>query len=287
MESSSGRSDPEEVCPICLEPPKREAYLDHCFHSFCYHCIVQWSKFVKKKSYQEEPSIKCPLCKAENLSIVHSFDGESFLRFYFNGDSRNSFFTSSHGYRLQCYSCELDDIHETPLWSQTRESSYYSFKNVRLISHLYRGIMLFIQEEDVGIIVHHVHGVIEAFFRSNKGDNTTLNPEKRREMFRALLIDAAWPFLHARTERFADELELFLASGLNIDAYDEVYMHHLENYSSSEASGHVAPIAEKMQEARLRWSASVSETRMKEITLDDGCCGLEQALIDPWIVSSS
>ncbi|KAK8949908.1 hypothetical protein KSP40_PGU013770 [Platanthera guangdongensis] len=73
---------------------------------------------------------------------------------------------------------------------------------------------------------------------SNKGDNTTLNPEKRREMFRALLIDAAWPFLHARTERFADELELFLASGLNIDAYDEVYMHHLENYSSSEASGH-------------------------------------------------
>lgn len=100
-----------------------------------------------------------------------------------------------------------------------------------------REIQTLLKEEDVGIIVHHVHGVVEASLRSNKGDNVMLNPEKRREKFRSQLINAARPFLRARAERFADELELFLASGLNIDAYDEVCMHHLESYSSSEASG--------------------------------------------------
>lgn len=35
------------------------------------------------------------------------------------------------------------------------------------------------------------------------------------------------PFLAARTNRFVDELELFLASGLNIEAYDNVYMQQL------------------------------------------------------------
>lgn len=35
------------------------------------------------------------------------------------------------------------------------------------------------------------------------------------------------PFITGRTERFIEELELFVASGLNMDAFDEVYIKHL------------------------------------------------------------
>lgn len=52
-------------------------------------------------------------------------------------------------------------------------------------------------------------------------------PETKRQEFVALVSDAARPFLGARTDRFVKELELFLASGLNIEAYDAVYMQRL------------------------------------------------------------
>lgn len=52
-------------------------------------------------------------------------------------------------------------------------------------------------------------------------------PEQKREEFRSLLSDAARPFLLGHTQRFFDELELFLASGLNIEAYDKVCKQRL------------------------------------------------------------
>ncbi|CAI5478589.1 unnamed protein product [Closterium sp. Yama58-4] len=32
----------ESVCPICLDEPHDEAFLEPCFHSFCFACIVRW-----------------------------------------------------------------------------------------------------------------------------------------------------------------------------------------------------------------------------------------------------
>lgn len=48
-----------------------------------------------------------------------------------------------------------------------------------------------------------------------------------QEEFRAAVSGAVRPFLTGRTERFVNELELFLASGLNIDAFDKIYIKHL------------------------------------------------------------
>lgn len=56
---------------------------------------------------------------------------------------------------------------------------------------------------------------------------TSVSIEKAREEFRAAVSDAVRPFLTGRTERFTEELELFVASGLNMDAFDEVYIKHL------------------------------------------------------------
>ncbi|XVF41969.1 hypothetical protein PTKIN_Ptkin01aG0322800 [Pterospermum kingtungense] len=60
---------------------------------------------------------------------------------------------------------------------------------------------------------------------------TTYPPKKtaeaKQEDFRIAVSDAAKPSLLARTERFVNELELFLASGLNVEAYDAIYMQRL------------------------------------------------------------
>ena len=55
----------------------------------------------------------------------------------------------------------------------------------------------------------------------------TITPERKQEEFKASVSDAARPFLTGRTDRFVNEVELFLASGLNIEAYDEVYLQQL------------------------------------------------------------
>lgn len=52
-------------------------------------------------------------------------------------------------------------------------------------------------------------------------------PEAKQGEFKTLVSNAARPFLAARTERFVNELEMFLASSFNIQAYDEVYMQQL------------------------------------------------------------
>ena len=39
--------------------------------------------------------------------------------------------------------------------------------------------------------------------------------------------EASRPFLAARTDRFVYEIQLFLASGMNIEAYDAAYIQRL------------------------------------------------------------
>lgn len=71
--------------------------------------------------------------------------------------------------------------------------------------------------------MHHIHGVIESFLRRLDPKRSTYTPQQNQEEFKAIVADAARPFLTARTERFVVEVELFLASGFTVEAYDEAY----------------------------------------------------------------
>ncbi|KAH7970801.1 hypothetical protein HPB49_015684 [Dermacentor silvarum] len=55
-------SSPEQSCAICLGPPENKSFTDSCFHTFCFSCLLEWSK-VKAE---------CPLCKQRFKSIVHN-----------------------------------------------------------------------------------------------------------------------------------------------------------------------------------------------------------------------
>jgi hypothetical protein len=60
-------------------------------------------------------------------------------------------------------------------------------------------------------------------------------PEETREEFRSLLSDTARPFLLGRTARFVAEVELFLISQRNIDAYSRARVQRF-----TESASHVA-----------------------------------------------
>ncbi|KAK3006125.1 hypothetical protein RJ639_015504 [Escallonia herrerae] len=205
--ASSSEPDP---CPICLGPFLQESYLDRCFHKFCYNCILHWTKVVSGKHSHHATSVKCPLCKR-----------------YVNQDIGNSvFFSRAHKYRLQCYYIKPGTLSGKFNVSRYWKSYKYLQPNRWLYSWLKREIQALIQEEDVDIVVHHILGVTDSF-RRNTQKFPRSSPETKQEEFKALVSKAAKPFLTGRTDQFLDEMELFLASGLNIEAYDRVYIQHL------------------------------------------------------------
>nr|CAN77022.1 hypothetical protein VITISV_015333 [Vitis vinifera] len=164
----------------------------------------------------------------ENFSIVHGYDGSSFQQHYINQDFGKSFsFSKAHKYRLQCYYTEPGVLNDKFNVSRYWKFHKYRQPNQWLQAWLRREIQALIQEEDVDIIVHHILGVLDSVIKRTEQKGQTITPERKQEEFKASVSDAARPFLTGRTDRFVNEVELFLASGLNIEAYDEVYLQQL------------------------------------------------------------
>ncbi|XP_050885585.1 uncharacterized protein LOC127091089 isoform X2 [Lathyrus oleraceus] len=225
MEDESATNSHDSICPICLGPLTQESYLDHCLHRFCFNCILRWTNIVSSKHQTPPSSVKCPLY---NFSIIYGLDGTSFQRHYINTNLQDCFVLSkAHRYRLQCYYTQqgfLEDIFNVSLYWKSRK---YNQPNNWLQTWLTREIQALTQEEDVDIIVHHISGVVKPLWTSKEQKLHTKEPEKKQEEFMMSVSEAARPFLGARTDRFVYEIQLFLASGLNIEAYDAVYIQRL------------------------------------------------------------
>ncbi|KAM7477952.1 hypothetical protein LguiA_026165 [Lonicera macranthoides] len=230
----------------CLAP--FEALGGLCF-KFCFKCILHWTNVVSSKNSRPAASVKCPLCKTDNFSIGHDCDGSSFQKYYINQDSRNSvFFSKVHKYRLQCYYIKSGILIGVFNVSRYWKSRKYLQPNRWLLSWLKREIQALIQEEDVDIIAHHIHGVIDSM-RRNEQKYQAKSPKTmtKQEEFEGLVTEAARPFLGGRTDQFVEEVELFMASGLTIEAYDKVYLHHLGWKIPEELPGDEADEEEKQE----------------------------------------
>ncbi|KAF4361225.1 hypothetical protein G4B88_000623 [Cannabis sativa] len=208
----SRTSEESNPCAICLGPIIQESFLDKCFHKFCYNCIMQWTKVVSGKHSLKLASVKCPLCKIHFLIHVFLYSALSYQKLTstdYSVITPNQVFDSTH----PCV--KLLEI--TQVSSSKPLAPYLVEKEIQTL----------MQEEDVGIVVHHICGVIDSFQTKSKQQPKRNKPEAKSEEFRSLISDAARPFLAARTDLFVSEVELFLASGLNIEAYDAVYKQRL------------------------------------------------------------
>ncbi|XP_064479396.1 E3 ubiquitin-protein ligase Topors-like isoform X2 [Ornithodoros turicata] len=77
---SRDTASPENSCAICLSSPENKSFTDSCFHTFCFSCLLEWSK-VKAE---------CPLCKQRFKSIVHNVRSfEDYDRYFVNNVVNN------------------------------------------------------------------------------------------------------------------------------------------------------------------------------------------------------
>ena len=62
-EPAAGASAAEDRCPICLEDYKNKAFVDACFHAFCFNCICRSA---------DVGGARCPMCKTGFKVVVHN-----------------------------------------------------------------------------------------------------------------------------------------------------------------------------------------------------------------------
>ncbi|XP_009383857.2 uncharacterized protein LOC103971540 isoform X2 [Musa acuminata AAA Group] len=140
---------PPPPCSICLEPIDQEAYLDRCFHAFCYRCISQWIRYVDSKHVQSVTSVKCPLCKIENFSIVHDFNGKSFQRHYVNQDFGKRHLSDAHDFRMKFYVSQIDHANDMFNVEQYWKRHKYFQKNIWIQDWLKREVQTLTQANKI------------------------------------------------------------------------------------------------------------------------------------------
>ncbi|GAQ86542.1 Zinc finger RING-type domain containing protein [Klebsormidium nitens] len=149
------------VCPICLQPVDGEAYLDPCFHRFCFSCILQWSEMGVRSGV---PPF-CPVCKGPFFTIIHDFRGTQFKRYEVLGGTSSVRFQLSekHVLRRAVYEKGAEAS------AQYRASGGKAFAGGKrggtsrrwLRCWVRRELQALLEEEDVEMVALHIVGSVE------------------------------------------------------------------------------------------------------------------------------
>lgn len=105
-------SSPDSKCPICLDSFENVAYLNRCYHRFCFRCVQEWSK----------NKAECPLCKQPFRSIIHSMRSDDDFQEYIVRPSENRSFASPDGRRFR-YRTTLTRERHTSSFTRRNSSS--------------------------------------------------------------------------------------------------------------------------------------------------------------------
>ncbi|XP_053151806.1 E3 ubiquitin-protein ligase Topors isoform X2 [Hemicordylus capensis] len=105
-------ASPDSKCPICLDKFENVAYLDSCWHRFCFRCVQEWSK----------NKAECPLCKQPFQSILHSMRSEDHYEIYIVRPSEADAFANPHGRRFR-YRTTLTRERRTSIYPRRTSSS--------------------------------------------------------------------------------------------------------------------------------------------------------------------
>ncbi|XP_003388691.2 PREDICTED: E3 ubiquitin-protein ligase Topors-like [Amphimedon queenslandica] len=237
-EVAAAASSYELKCPICLEDYDNKAFVNVCFHAFCYVCIVQWS----------EVSNKCPMCKVSFKSLIYDVKTESNYKTHIissssrRQDSREVSINEARRFR---YRTTVLPGERQPLESQRhrlQQSRKPATEERRRT--VYQAGMRALPFTTEGKKVR-IRNISASFFKSNpaavhrllpwlsRDIKATLGEEHVEFMIQLILsiidkinidsdefIEHLRPFFHHRTEHFVHEFISFAKSPLDMMAYD-------------------------------------------------------------------
>ena len=242
-------ASPDSKCPICLDRFVNVAYLNHCLHKFCFHCIQEWSK----------SKAECPLCKQPFLSIFHTVRADDDFEEYVLSPSlpQRTLPPPDNG-------IVFEDSASQPVWQSHAEIQEMIRRLALQRQASAEGrYTLQIQEEDMitfrralyrtGLRVRSIQDggryrdISAEFFRLNPACLYRLGPWLRRELMvlfgahsclvsvmqhvilsnltrcdleSQVFADRLKPFLLNRTEHFLHEFVTFARCPFNMEAYD-------------------------------------------------------------------
>ena len=234
--SSSRSGTPDSDCSICLGKVNNKAFTDACFHTFCFVCLLEWSKI----------KATCPLCKTTFKSIIHNVvSNDVYDQYHLKPTDNGSFGSDRRGRRFR-YSTTMTEEHRSELtWRRNRalrrryQSSYQihiqaaSEERRRLI---YRANLW---ARHMGSNPYTLYRDISTdFFSRNPAITHRLVPWLRRDLgvlftgedhvtFMTQYILSLLPNVHLQTEEFHEQLRPFLYG------QTEHFIHELVSFARS------------------------------------------------------
>jgi len=264
------RKSPDLSCSICLSAVENRAFTDACYHTFCFECLVEWSRV----------RAVCPLCKKSFHSIIHSFRSyddyklyhvpKSYMSNSINMPSPNNS-TSSHFARVGRLMSGANAAAMPPL----NDGDPMLALRRRLYSHSDEMQLRGLLSSD-GVVISPPHQVSPAMFDCYPVMLERVRPWVLRDI--AVIIDNGevsaiadivlgllrnfpitsedfyerlFPYLGLHTRRFLHELDAFARSPFDMTTYDaravystganlETFLpfptEHVEDISSSDDS---------------------------------------------------
>lgn len=176
-------------CPVCLDSFQNKAFVDPCFHSFCFLCILQWMEITPL----------CPLCKTSIVAILHNLKSiQNYDILHFNEENDGFCLTKEQEKRKLVYSLKLESEplhvrHENPL-------TPHRLEKIKL--WINRELQAILKEEDVSLVSSFIFSLIQS----------SSSPEVLKEQLEQYLFDDTPVFIHEMTN--------FLHSGLSIEGFD-------------------------------------------------------------------
>ncbi|CAH3190405.1 unnamed protein product [Porites evermanni] len=238
--TTSGRTSPKDItCSVCLSEYENKAFVDKCFHAFCYFCILQWSEIVQT----------CPLCKSSFTSIIHSVKSmDNYQQHYLSKPEVNS--TAIHhqsqgdGRRFR-YRTTLADGSQHQQQTHRRQQGVndaWAQREQRRQAHLSL-------QRNRGVIARERRRTIYSGNLWVQGVTQTGRPRQRDickhfvncnfyvvffprvELTSEDFCNQLRPFLFDKTEHFIHEFISFARSPFDITAYDERAQYSWPNES--------------------------------------------------------
>eukprot|EP00158_Paraphelidium_tribonemae_P000198 Partr_v1_DN19343_c0_g1_i1_m57757 putative topoisomerase I binding, arginine serine-rich, E3 ubiquitin protein ligase len=235
-------------CPICLGEFNRRSLIQNCHHSFCFSCIVEWSRV----------SSQCPLCKGEMGIIIHGFEVDRLEKYQLEPPAANSDTSESTAFTQRQILITTEDYYRStrhlaiPRRSRAnrRSTSPVRPAEQQHLDAMQRRRDIYAQKLWVKHMGTNEHSrfrppVTPEFLQRSPSVAERLRPWIRRDlqaltrefdvelilhyvegMMRryplqsALCLDRLRLFLHDETEHFVHELLAFSRSPFDISTYD-------------------------------------------------------------------
>ncbi|OQR90613.1 cleavage induced hypothetical protein [Thraustotheca clavata] len=197
-------------CPVCLKELVDAVLIEDCLHEFCKSCILQWVEHLRVRN----APVRCPLCRVSFHRLflnVCSADDYDVLDILKAPSSPRTMI--SHQRSLIYRRSSLNNVqdHLWPVIYKTNEqASSWIKRELQMLLGDSTDIMLLYQ-----LITSYLNEIrLES--RNNKRKNSQHGYLR--------LIAAIAQFLHRDTSVFVVELSKFMASRLNMTAYDEIML---------------------------------------------------------------